>query len=135
MLYLSFLMGSSKKSPSFLYKAFLRPLLTYISPGWIPFLSVTSITKLERLYRAASRAISGCLSFFSIPLLLSEAFLPPPRVTLTHFTLSFNKRALRLATVVAHFRFGQTRSDTKTLQIFPESFFVYSPAHASFYFS
>ena len=51
----------SKESLSFLYKAFLRPLLTYASPGWFPFLSVTNITKLERLHRAASRAITGCL--------------------------------------------------------------------------
>ena len=90
--------GPSKESLSLLYKAFLRPLLTYTSPGWFPFLSVTNITKLERLHRAASRAISGCLSFSPIPLLLSEASLPPLRVTLTHFTLSSYERALRLPT-------------------------------------
>ena len=39
----------SKECLSVLYKAFLRPLLTYVSPGWFPFLSVTSITKLECL--------------------------------------------------------------------------------------
>ena len=33
-----------------------------------------------------------------MPILLSEAFLPPLRVTLTHFTLSSYKRALRLPT-------------------------------------
>ena len=33
-----------------------------------------------------------------IPLLLSEAFLPSLRVTLTHFTLSSYERALRLPT-------------------------------------
>ena len=32
-----------------------------------------------------------------------------------------------------YFRFGQTRSETKTLQIVLESFCVHSPAHASFY--
>ena len=78
----------SKKSLSVLYKAFLRSLLTYALPGWFPFLSVTNITKSERLHRAASRAITGCLSSFSTPLLLSEASLRPLRVTLTHFTLS-----------------------------------------------
>ena len=51
--------GSSKESLSVLYKSFLPPLLTYASPGWFPFLSVTSFTKLERLHRAASRAIPG----------------------------------------------------------------------------
>ena len=79
-------------------KSFLRPLLTYASSGWFPFLSVTNFTKLKRLHRAASRAITGCLSSSPIPLLLSEASLPPLRVTLTHFTLLSYDRALRLPT-------------------------------------
>ena len=37
--------------------------------------------------------------------------------------------------LLSYFRFGQTRSETKTLQIVLESFCVYSPAHASFYIS
>ena len=90
--------GISKESPPFLYKAFLRPLLTYASPGWFPFRSVTNITKLERLHRSASRAITSCLSSSPIPLLFSEASLPPLRVTLTHFALLSYKRALRLPT-------------------------------------
>ena len=90
--------GLSKESLSVLYKGFFRPLLTYASPEWFPFLSVTHITKLERLYRAASRAITGCLLSSPIPLLLSEASLPSIRVTLTHFTLLSYERALRLQT-------------------------------------
>ena len=54
--------------------------------------------KLVRLHRAASRAITGCLSSSPIPLLLSEASLPPLRVTLTHFTLLSYEQALRLPT-------------------------------------
>ena len=90
--------GPFKESLFFLYKSFLRPLLTYASPGWFPILSVINITKLERLHQAARRAITGCLSSSPIPLLLSEAFLPPLRVTLTRFTLSSYERALRLPT-------------------------------------
>ena len=90
--------GPSKESLSVLYKSFLRSLLTYASPGWFPFLSATNFTKLERLHRAANRAITGCLSSSPIPLLLSEASLPPLRVTLTHFTLFYYERALRLPT-------------------------------------
>ena len=90
--------GPSKESLSVLYKSFLRSLLTYASPGWFPFLSATNITKLKRLHRAASRAITGCLSSSPIPLLLTEASLPPLRVTLTHFTLLSHERALRLPT-------------------------------------
>ena len=85
--------GPSKESLSVLYKCFLRSLLTYASPKWFSFLNATNITKLEHLHRAASRAITGCLSSSPIPLLLTEASLPPLRVTLTHF---FYERALRL---------------------------------------
>ena len=53
---------------------------------------------MERLHRAASRAITSCLSSSPIPLFLSEASLPPLRVTLTHFTLSSYERVLRLPT-------------------------------------
>ena len=118
-----------------LYKSFLRPLLTYASPGWFPFLSVTNIIKLERLHRAASRAIAGCVLSSPISLLPSDASLSPLRLTLTHFTLSSYKWALRLPNLLCNFRFGQTWSKTKTLQIVLEGFCVYSPAHASFYFS
>ena len=97
-VFLCFLMGTSKESLSLLYKAFLRSLLTYASPEWFSFLSVTNITKLERLHREASCAITGCLSFSPISLLLSEASLPLLRVNPTHFTLSSYERALRLLT-------------------------------------
>ena len=90
--------GHSKESLSFLYKAFLRSLFTYASPGWFPYLSATNITKLERLHRADSRAITSSFLSSPIPLLPSEASLPPLRVTLTHFTLSAYKWALRLPT-------------------------------------
>ena len=90
--------GPSKESLSLLYKSFFRSLLTYASPGWFLFLSATNITKLERLHRAASRAITACLSSSLIPLLFTEVSLPPLRVTLTHFTLLSYERALRLPT-------------------------------------
>ena len=89
----------AKESLSLRHKAFLQPILLCASPGWFPFLSVTNITKLERLHQAASRAISGCLSSSPIPLLLSEASPPPLQVTQTHFTLSCYERALHLPTI------------------------------------
>ena len=90
--------GPSKEFFSLLYKSFLWSLLTYTSPRWFPFLSATDFTKLKRLQRAASHAITGCLLSSPIPLLLSEASLPPLQVTLTHFTLFSYERALRLPT-------------------------------------
>ena len=93
--------GPSMESLSVLYKFFLWPLLTYVSPGWFPFLSAINFTKLERLHRAASRTITGCLSSSPIPLLLTEASLPLLRVTLTHFTLFSYERALCLQTSIS----------------------------------
>ena len=69
--------GPSKESLSLLYKFFLQLYLAYASPRWFSFLSATNFTKLERLHRAASRAITGCLSSSPIPLLLFEASSPP----------------------------------------------------------
>ena len=123
-----------KKSLSLLYKAFLRPIFNYASPGWFPFLSVTNITKLERLHRAASRAISSCLSSSGpILLLLSEASLPPLRVTLTYFALSSCERTGRFP---AFFPIsGLARLGVKPrLQIVLHSFCIHSPDHASFFF-
>ena len=91
-------MGPSKESLSLLYKAFLWSLLTYASLGWFPFLSGTNLTKLKCLHRAASRAITGYLSPSPIPLILSEAYLPPLQVTQAHFTLFTFEWALGLPT-------------------------------------
>ena len=94
--------GLSKESLSlFCIKLFLRPLLTYASPEWFPFLGVTNITKLERLHRATSRTIPSCFSSSPISLLLSEASLPPLRVTLSHFTLLSYERANLLSYFVS----------------------------------
>ena len=119
--------GPSKESLSVLYKSFLQSLLTYALPGWFPFLCATNHIKLERLHRAASRAITGCHSSSTIPLLLSDASLPPLRVTLTRFTFLSYERALRLPTSFP------ISGLAKTLQIVLEIFCVHSPAHASFY--
>ena len=91
------------RSPSlFCINLFLGPLSLTLHPDGFLFLSVINITKLERLHQCASstasRAITGCLWSSTIPLLLSEASLPPLRVTLTHFTLSSYERALCLPT-------------------------------------
>ena len=96
-LYLCFLMGPPLISLSLLYKAFLRPLHACASPKWFPFLNVTNVTKLKRLYCAVSRAISSCLSSSPIRLLLSETSLFFLQVTLTHFALSY-ERTLGLPT-------------------------------------
>ena len=70
--------GPYKESLSVLYKSFFWPLLTYPSPGWFPFLSATNLTKLERLHRAASRAITGCLSSSPFPPSSLRGFITSP---------------------------------------------------------
>ena len=88
--------GPSKESLCTLYKAFIRPILTYASPSWFFFSSSNHIITVERMDRSSCRVITGCLSFTPIPLLHIEALLPPLRVTLTHQSLSFD-RVLRLS--------------------------------------
>ena len=90
--------GPSMESLSVLYKALLQPL------PHICFTRMVSFPKRYQYYqigtppKAASRAITGCHPSSPISLLLSEASVPPLRVTLNHFTLSSYKRALRLPT-------------------------------------
>ena len=88
--------GPTKESLSLLYKAFVRPVLTYASPGWFPFLCNTATNHLEVLHRAACRVITGCLSSTPSSLLLLEAQLPPLKLTPEHQTLYSFERALRL---------------------------------------
>ena len=88
--------GSTKESLSLLYKAFVRPVLTYASPGWFPFLCNTATNHLEVLHRAACRVITGCLSSTPFSLLLLEAQIPSLKLTLEHQTLYSFERALRL---------------------------------------
>ena len=64
----------------------------------VSFPKRTNLTRLERLHRAASRAITGCLSPSPVPLFLSETSLSPLRVTLTHFTPLSYERAFCLPT-------------------------------------
>ena len=80
----------------FCIKLFFGPFSLMLHPHG--FLSVTNFTKLKRLHRAASRAITGCLSSSPISFNLSQALLPPLRVILTHFTFLSYDRALRLPT-------------------------------------
>ena len=65
--------GPTKESLSQLYKAFVRPVLTYASPGWFPFLCNTATNHLEVLHIAACRVITGCLSSTPSSLLHLEA--------------------------------------------------------------
>ena len=88
--------GPTKESLFLLYKAFVRPVLTYASPGWFPFLCNTATNHLEVLYRAACRVITRCLSSIPSSLLLLEAQLPPLKLTLEHHALSSFEHALSL---------------------------------------
>ena len=88
--------GPIKESLSLLYKAFVRPVLTYASPGWFPSLCNTATNYLKVLHRAACRVITGFLSFTPSSLLLLEAQLPSLKLTLEHQALFSFERAPRL---------------------------------------
>ena len=88
--------GPTKESLFLLYKAFVRPVLTYASPGWFPFLCNTASNHLEVLHRATCRVITGCLSSTPFSQLLLEAQLPSLKLTLEHQAFYSFERALRL---------------------------------------
>ena len=91
--------GALLRSPSlFCINLFFGPFSPTLHPDGFSFLSATNFTKLECHHQVTSHAITGCLSSSPIPLLLSEASLPPLRVTLTHFTIFSYERALRFPT-------------------------------------
>ena len=115
--------------------SFPRPLLTYASPGWFPFLSVTNITKLDRLHQAASRAITGCLLSIPISLLLCEVSLPALRVTLTHFAKSCHDQAICLPTSFPISGLARLGVKPRLYRSSWRVFAFFRPARASFYFS
>ena len=92
MLYLCFLMGP-------LQGVLLCSVQIFFSaPSHLRFTRMVSFSKRYQFYQIGTPPPTGCLSFSPIPLLLTEASLPPLRVTLTHFTLLSYERALRLPT-------------------------------------
>jgi len=65
-----------KESLSQQYKAFIRPVLSYVYPGWYPFLYDTLKKELKVYHRSACRVIFGCLASTPVPLLLVELQSP-----------------------------------------------------------
>ena len=70
--------------------------LTYSSTRCFPFSSPTYITSAQRMHRSSCRVITGCQWSTPIPLLYLKALFSPLCVALTHQSLSFFERALRL---------------------------------------
>ena len=114
--------GPSKESLSLLYKSFLRSLLTYASPGWFPF------SKRYQYHQIGTPPPSGQSRHLRLPLVL-----PYPSTTNRGFSTSptshsdsFHSLILRAGSsspnLLSYFRFCQSWSETKTLQIVLESF-------------
>ena len=89
--------GAPLRSPSLFYINLFFSLFSLTLHLDGSFLKCYQYHKIGMPHRAASRAMTGCLSSSPIPL-LSEASLPPLRVTLTHFTPSSYEQALHLPT-------------------------------------
>ena len=123
--------GPTKESLSLLYKVFVRPVLTYTSPGWFPYLCNNATNHLEVLERAACRVITGCLSSTPSSLLLLEAQLPPLKLTLEHQALSFFESALRLPPDFSNLNALATRNVSCGLKKKPSWRLFYSSATQS----
>ena len=107
--------GPMKESLSLLHKAFVRPVLTYASPGSLSLLHKAFVrpvltyaspgcshsfsTPQPITWKSYTELHAGLLLGASLPppsLLLLEAQLPPLKLTLEHQPLSSFERALRL---------------------------------------
>ena len=120
--------GPSKESLSVLYKSFIRR-----------FTRMISFSKRYQCHQIGTPPPSGQSRHHRLPLVL-----PYPSTTHWGFSTSSTSHSDSLYSfflwagpsspnLLSYFRFGQTWSKTKTLQIVLESFCVHSPAHASFY--
>jgi len=79
-----------------MYKLFIRPVVSYSSPVWFPFLCGALKKYLEMCHKSACRVESGCLASAPVLLLLLESLAPPLEITLNHQALAFFELALRL---------------------------------------
>jgi len=70
---------SSKETLSQLNKAFIRPVLSYASPVWFPFLCETPKNILKFIYRSACRVISGRLASTANTLPKTEKVVRRPK--------------------------------------------------------
>ena len=100
---------------------------------------MVSFPKRYQFYQIGTPAPSGQSRHHRLPLVV-----PYPSASLQDFFTSHTSHSDSIHSfflwagssspnLLSYFRFGQTWSETKTLQIVLESFCVYSPAHASFY--
>ena len=92
-----------------LHEAFLSFVQSISSAPSHLFFTFISVTKLERLRRAASRTIASCFLSSSILFFLSVASLLL-RVILTHLALSSYEQNPFSPNFLSYFRFGQTWS-------------------------
>jgi len=80
--------GLSTEFLSQLHKTFIRPVLSYASLEWFPFLCNTLKTYLEVFHRSCRKVTSGCLASTPVPLLFLESLTPkfshPLEITLNH---------------------------------------------------
>lgn len=51
--------GMAQKDLHKVYQLFAEPIITYAAPAWMPWLSSTSLSRLERCQKAAARIICG----------------------------------------------------------------------------
>jgi ribonuclease HI len=69
--------GSCGSDLRALFTGFVQSVAEYGAAAWSPFISATSMSKLEVAQRAGARAISGCMKITPVNALLKEANLIP----------------------------------------------------------
>ena len=110
-----------------------------ISADYLRFTQMVSFPKRYQFHQIGTSPLSGQSRHHRLPLVLhySSSTFWGFSTSPTSHPDSFHSFILwagsSSSNLFSYFRFGQTWSETKTLQIVLESFCVQSPAHASFY--
>jgi len=75
---------------------FIRPVLSFVSPGWFLFLCVALRKDLVDFHERACEVIYGCLTSASILQLFLVSLASPMQITLNRRGLAFCRRVLRI---------------------------------------
>ena len=113
---------SSPRESASVYAAYLRSHFSVSQPKDLRGRARGHLSELRQTKCPEESHSSFCSPFSSTEFLAAASNLSSSTAS-----LSLN--------LFSYFRFGQTRNETKTLQIVLESFCVQSPAHIFFYFS
>ena len=88
--------GANRNVLRLLYVQYIRPVMEYMAPVWLPFVSEPCLHRLQKIQNQAVRVATGCLVSTPSPHLNVELNVPPIRLRLLQLCLAFYHRVYGL---------------------------------------